>query len=264
MRILKQETFVMTRLVALDRNAHKDLRILNDRALSPCATANMVTVVVSEIPRLVIQYPIVLTRSADNSRYVPIALFGLENEQNLFWRNNQWEGVCMPLNIVRQPFYIGFANPNNPDPKQMVALVDMENPGVQTSEGELLFDEKGEQTLFLKRKLGALAELMEFEAKTQQFVDKLNALGLITPMGLEVKFVNEEKPRRIGGLFTVAEDKVRALSKDTIGELHSLGYLAPIYAMMCSLGHIYSLLAKRNTSPSAPAAEPPKAANDGQ
>ena len=53
------------------------------------------------------QYPIVITKNADSGKFVCVCVFGFEQGENLFWKEGHWDGVYTPLNIARQPFFIG-------------------------------------------------------------------------------------------------------------------------------------------------------------
>lgn len=153
----------------------------------------------------------------------------------------------MPLNVGRHPFFVGLAN--NPaggeGAKGLVTCIDLENPGVQTSDGEPLFDANGSESPYLRHKLALLAELIDGEQKTRAFSEKLVALDLLQGIQLELKAPGQE-PRKIRGLFAVDEKMLRELDAPTIAELHGAGYLHAMYAMLSSLGHL-QVLAQRIT-----------------
>jgi SapC len=235
------------KLINLDRVAHRQLRVVEERAFSACKDVTMCAVALSEIPRLVIEYPIAFTKAdkaEENGRLIPVALFGVNPEQNLYWRDDRWHSVGMPLNIGRQPFFVGVANGAGAEgAKGLVPCIDLDNPGVQDAAGEALFDANGAESPYLRHKLALLAELVDGEQKTRTFVDKLVALELIQPIQLELKAPGRE-PRKITGLQSVDERRLRALDGAALAELHGLGYLHAMFAMLSSLGHL-QILARR-------------------
>lgn len=231
----------MANTVVLDGETHRKLRVSELKAWSSCSNLAMVYVVLSEIPKLVAHYPIVFTKDQDSGRIVCVALLGLEANQNLYWREERWDALRVPLEVARRPLFVG---PKEEGGK-LLTWIDLDSPGVQETEGEALFDEQGQPTAFQKQKIGALVELLQSAPQTQKFIDKLLELDLIAPMRLDVTFQDREA-RSITSLSTVHEQKLKALSKDAVAELHSLGYLGPLFMMMGSLGHIYSLVQKRN------------------
>ena len=234
------------KLANLDRVAHQKLRVVEERAFSTCKDATMCVVTLNEIPRLVIEYPIAFTPGEQNGRLIPIALFGVGPERNLYWQGDRWNSVNVPLNIGRQPFFVAVAdNPvDGGNTKSLVPSIDLENPGVQESAGEALFDANGGETPYLRHKLALIADLIDGEQKTRAFVDRLVALELIQPIQLELKAPGQP-PRKINGLQTIDEKRLRGLDGAVLAELNGLGYLHAMYAMLSSLGHL-QILARRS------------------
>ena len=63
-------------------------------------------------------------------------------------------GTVMPLNVGRQPFYVGVAeNPAGGGAKNLITCIDLENSGVGEGEGEALFDASAVETPYLRHKL---------------------------------------------------------------------------------------------------------------
>jgi hypothetical protein len=237
-------------LANLDRVAHQRLRVMEEQAFCACKNVTMCAVALSEIPRLVIEYPIVFSLDGENGRLIPVALFGVSPEENLYWRDGRWNSISVPLNIGRQPFFVALAdNPAEEGSKTLVPCINLENPGVQESSGEALFDAGGAETPYLRHKLSLLAELVDGEPKTRAFIERLSALELITPVQLELKAPGKQS-RKITGLQTIDERKMRALDGTVLADLHGLGYLHAMYAMMSSLGHL-QILARRASLPAA-------------
>ena len=243
----------MTKLVNLDRNIHQNLRVRDEQAFASCKDVTMCAVVLNEITRLVIEYPIVFTKNSDTGQFVCVALFGVDPDRNLFWRNGRWDSFSVPLNVGRQPFFVGLAdNPaGGADAKELVTCIDLDNPGVQQTDGESLFDAAGNQTPYLRHKLTLLAELVDGEVRSREFTAKLTELELIHPIELELK-APEQQPRKIAGLYSIDERKLRTLDVAVVTELNTRGYLHAMYAMLSSLGHL-QILARRSATQRAAA-----------
>lgn len=236
----------MTNLVGLDRVAHRNLRVVEEQAFAVCKDMTMCAVSLNEIARLVIEYPIVFTRASENDDFLCVALFGISPEKNLFWRNGRWDSFSVPMNIGRQPFFVGVAPAQNPDGtagQQLVTFIDLENPGVQAEAGEPLFDSAGEYSPYLRHKMNMLTELVDGEKRSQAFVKKAVDFGLIHPIQLELKIGGGET-RKVTGLFSIDERKLRSLDAAAVEDLNSSGYLHAMYAMLSSLGHL-QILARR-------------------
>jgi hypothetical protein len=238
----------MTKLANLDRVIHGNLRVQEEQAFSACKDITMCAVVLNEIARLVIEYPIVFTRNGDTGQFVCVALFGVDPQENVYWRDGRWNSFSVPLNVGRQPFFVGVADsPAGGDgAKELVTCIDIENPGVQTGGGEALFDASGNETPYMRHKLALLAELIDGERRSREFTDKLVALELIKSFQLELKSPGNQ-PRKISGLFSVDEKKLRSLDANTLAELNVTGYLHAMHAMLSSLGHL-QILARRSSA----------------
>jgi len=238
----------MSQLVLLDPRIHRNLKVDPGKVAAHGAFERSVPVVLSEFQNLAIQYPIIITKNTETGQFVCVSVFGFEEAENLFWRDGAWNAVYVPLNIARQPF---FAGENEPAPKgqkqdQFVVCIDIESDSVQEAGGEALFDQHGAATEYLHRMQSTLAQLLEGETQTRKFVQKLKELNLLKPMSLEITFVNDQS-QRVAGAYTIDETRLEGLSQEEFLELHSLGYLHPIYTMIVSLGQLYSLIEKKNT-----------------
>ena len=77
----------MTKLENLDRMVHGNLRVQEEQAFSACKDITMCAVVLNEIARLVIEYPIVFTKNGDTGQFVCVALFGVDPQENVYWRD---------------------------------------------------------------------------------------------------------------------------------------------------------------------------------
>ena len=237
----------MSRLVALDNRIHRGLRVAPEKVAAQGARLHMVPVVLSEFLKLCVQYPIVLTKSAATGQFVCVCLFGLEKDENLFWRDDQWDAVYTPLHIARQPFFVGAAEAAQASSAdgEVVLCIDAENDSLQSHTGDRIFDDEGNETPYLQKTKAILAALLNGEKSTQRFIEKLLALHLVQPMRFEVEYANRQS-QRVEGVYTVDEDRMKTLASHDLIELHSLHYLAPIYTMMASLGHVYSLVNRKN------------------
>jgi hypothetical protein len=238
----------MTNLVNLDRVAHRNLRVVEEQAFSVCKDLTTCAVSLNEIPRLVVEYPIVFAQNSENGEYVCVVLFGISPEKNLFWEDGRWNSHTVPMNVGRQPFYVTFSQPSGGETpsQQVLTCIDLDNPGVQSTNGEPLFDSNGEYSLYLRHKMNLLAELVDGEFRSRQFTAKVAELGLVQPIQLELKLPGGET-RKFSGLYSVDQAKLRGLDAATVAELNSNGYLHAMHAMISSLGHL-QILARRATA----------------
>jgi hypothetical protein len=229
----------MNRLTALNSAAHRHIRVDQEQVLAQAAQLNMLPVVLGEFLKLCVQYPIVLTKNGATGQFTCIALLGFDKRENLFWKQDRWDALYIPLQVMRQPFFLGTEG------TERVVCIDTMSPSVRQAHGEAIFAADGAETAYLQRVKQMLATLLDGEQHTDKFVRKLLELELVRPMRLEIEFVDQQK-QRVDGLYTIDEERLKALTGESVAELHALEYLGPVYTMLASLGHIYSLVQRKN------------------
>ncbi|WP_310389372.1 SapC family protein [Roseateles sp.] len=219
----------------LDNITHKDLRIITRRG-AEWGDARMSCVATpDEFRRLQVHYPIVFQNN-EQGVMQPLALFGLQEGQNLFLGPEGWTVPYLPLAMQREPFMIGV----NEDELRM--LVDMASPRIgQGAEGLAVFLPQGGSSEFLEHANSVLKTLHEGLQATPAFIDALLAHDLLEPFVLDVERPDGSHGRLVG-LHTIHEERLAALDEKTVGLLHQADYLMPIYMAVASLAHLHSLI----------------------
>lgn len=234
----------MSNPVLLSNNQHKNLRVKGEPENVAYPFRNT-SVILPEFPHLSLEYPILFTKNPETGSFACVAVFGFDEGENLFVEHERWNALYIPLNIKRQPFMVGTQNKPDDGQKENVVFIDTADPRVQEEDGEALFNERGFPTPYLEKMTSMLKTLNDGYADTKTFIDKLLSLDLVAPTTLKIEFINQEQ-RHIRGFYSIDESKLKSLPGETVAELHSLGYLQPIYTMITSFGHIYSLIEKKN------------------
>jgi len=191
-----------------------------------------------------VQYPVVFTKSEESGEFLCAAVLGFEPKENLFWRQG-WQGIYIPLNIVRQPFFVGS------EAGEHVICIDEQADCISLDHGEALFDEGGAETEFLQDVKKMLAQLLNAEEETKKFIRALLNFDLLVSMPLEITFANGDT-RNVRGFYTIDEAKLDSLATEKLVSLQRARYLGPLYMMIASMGHFYSLIQKKNTLLSEP------------
>ncbi len=235
----------MAHLVSLDNAAHRQIRIDSALVEGAAAQLNMVPVVLTEFLKLVVQYPIAFAKDKDTGRFACVALFGFHDQENLFVDDGRWNAIYVPLQVSRQPFFLGNATDDPVESDQYVVCIDTAHASIRAEQGERIFDADGNETAYLEKMKQGLAELLNGELPTQQFIEALIAHKLLLPMQLEITFENAESTQ-VEGLYTINETRLAELGADAIAQLHAQQYLGPIYTILASLGHIYSMVDRKN------------------
>ena len=90
-----------------------------------------------------------------------------------------------------------------------------------------------------------LAQLIDGENETQEFIQALLEHELIEAMSFDITF-EDQSEQRIQGVYTINEEKLNNLSDEALITLHKKSMLKPIYTMIASMGHVYSLIQRKN------------------
>ncbi len=244
----------MAQLEALSKIHHRNIKIDMAATKKQCAYQRMMPVVMSEFLKLSIQYPILFTKDSETGQFVCVVLFGFEDGENLFWQDGEWSAVYTPLNVRRQPFFIGENDQKqNEKDHDYIICINIDDESVDENTGEAIFDATGKETEFLTTMQSILGSLIDGEAQTRKFIDTLLDLKLVTPISLDITFADQQEIRA-EGMYSIDEEKLETLDKDTLFSLHSSDYLNPIYTMIASLGQIYALIQKKNSRLEQPSA----------
>jgi hypothetical protein len=236
----------MSKLVAVDNINHRRIKIDINKIEAHGATMHLAPVVVSEFAHLTTHYPIVVAKDGNTGQFVCSAMLGFQAGENLFWDNNQWQAIYVPLQVRRQPFFLGddtAKDTGNQSPQYVVCL-DSQSPSVG-DQGEAIYTENGEETDYFQEAKAKLAELLRGETENKAFIETLLSMDLLESMAIEIKFVNDESTR-LNGLYTIKQTALAKLNSEQLGQLHANNYLQAIYAMVISVGQLYSLIDKKN------------------
>ena len=71
------------------------------------------------------------------------------------------------------------------------------------------------------------------------------SLELLSSRTLTIKDLATDKNQTISGMYSVSEEKLKAMNSEQVYELHQNGFLAAIYAHLISLNQFNRLLRLR-------------------
>lgn len=236
----------MANVEVLQSDKHRNLRVLTGHGARFGENIPYVPVVVGELLKLAVNYPICLMNSGESDRLRPYALLGFEPGENLFLEGDRWDASYVPIHVNRQPFMVGFPDDGtDATPENAVITIDMDSPRVQDSEGEALFGDDGSHTPYLKGIGESLGRLINAEQATKAFVDALETADLIKPAELSITLRSGEQ-RGFDGLFTVDEKRLAELTGDELENLHKRGLLQASYVLLASVGNIQKMVRRKS------------------
>ena len=232
------------RLVELSRSEHGELRIRADLVEASAASQHLIPIVVSEFRKAATQYPIVFAKHPETGRFAPYVLNGLAVEENLFWSGTELDTAYVPLNVRRQPFYVGTAEAPN-GPATNVLCIDLDNPCLDAAGAKTILEPDGSDSAYLREILAVLGELVAGQQPTEQFVATLLSLDLLAPILLDI-VLDDGTPLQVQGLYSLDEEKFRQLPAGEIPRLWQTGSLDLIYAALIASGQIFKLIRMKN------------------
>ena len=226
-----------TNVVALDRVQHRTLRLARRFTdLSPTASMNAVFVTAVEFPDICREYPIVYVRAGKDEAtgedmIAPMAVLGLAQNENLYLQaGGGWRTGYVPAYFRRYPF--GMAQIS---PEQMAVCIDRAYPGFSETEGEPLFDDKGEPTALLTD-IQRFVEGYETEIqRTRAFCAELQKAGLFQDMRFDAT-LPDGKTLGVDGFLAIDEKKLAELPDAKVLEWHRNGLLGLVHAQQISMG----------------------------
>lgn len=229
----------MTRPTLLDNVTHRHLRIHTERSAALGDARHSALALPAEFRHLQAHFPIVFQHVEGDLGFQPIALFGLEEGQNLFLTDTGWDATVVPMAVQRDPFMIGRAQDDT-----LQLHIDLDSPRiVKPHEGEVGtalfmphggFSEYLEQVVQLMENLHAQAEHLPI------FIEALMKHQLLEPFVLDMQMPGGDQTR-LTGLFTVNEERLSALPADALESLSKQGLLLPIYMQIASLAQLAAL-----------------------
>ena len=236
----------MTNHVLLNNADHKDLKVITTRSPEYGDNVQCEITFCWEFRNIQAHYPIFFMKSAKAEEFNAVAVFGFEENENLFLSESGWDANYIPLTIQRQPFLIGFQeSTTGGDDKEPVIHVDIDSPRISKTEGEALFESHGGVSDFLGQVNSILNTINEGYAVHQLFMKDLAELELLEPFALDIE-LKDGSQNRLMGFYTIHEEKLATLDGDALANLNEKGFLLPIYMSIASLSNIRALIDRKN------------------
>ncbi len=227
--------------VALDRMKHRGLKLnLAARDLSAVRKLNAFFVAGTEFTDACKEFPVVWVNAGQDPdgkpQVAPIAVFGLQSDQNLCIDGDQWRVRYVPAMLRLYPFALARVADN-----QMVVCIDEGWTGFNRTLGEALLTDAGEPTEFTLNVQKQL-EAFELEVERSRLAGELLvSRGLLRDMRFDATLPDGNK-LGVDGFLTVDEEKLAALSDADVQEFHRNGLFGLIHAHQISLGNMAKLV----------------------
>lgn len=233
----------------LHREAHRMLKFKRlDRDMTWVSGLITVNLAAAEMPAAALVFPCVMTHGEEGGRL--LAITGLEQGRNLFvGAQGQWLADYMPAVLRTWPFRL--LNQLDDEGARPIAV---QRDALNLSEGDALFDDKGQEAPWLQGVMQELVALDAGEASTSAMVNALHAAGVLNERAVQAVLPNGRQ-MELTGFLSVDENKLNALEDKVVADLHRQGALAMAYLHLLSLRKFKDLM--ELTAAHEPEAETP-------
>lgn len=237
----------MANFQLLNNIDHKDIKIDTRRSSELGDNLWYAITFPAEFRNLQRFYPIFFIKNPNDGEFEAVAMFGVEDGENLFLDENGWNASYIPLNIMRQPFLIGFQEKDRGGEtvREPVVTVDMDSPRVNMETGEPVFLEHGGSSGYLEQVNSILKVLYEGLSDSKTFFQTLTELDLIESFVLDVQ-LDDGSEHRLAGFYTINEEVLAKLDGEQLEMLKREGFLEAIYMVIASMSHLSDLLEIKN------------------
>ena len=222
---------------------HKALRVQTGYGAEYGDDVMCVLAIPSEFRSLQADYPIFLHWDGTSGKYLPMAMFGFQQGENLYLEGHRWDASYVPLMVRRGPFLIGFQGGSGAE-REMVISIDLDHPRVG-GEGEPLFQPFGDESQYTEQVAAMLRDIDAGQAAIDELSRLLEQHDLVEPFSLEVKLDNGDQ-HRLEGFHTVHEEKLAALDAEVLADFSRRGILHVLYMQVASMANIPRLIRMKN------------------
>ncbi len=235
----------MPNFALLNNVDHRNMRVIRDYSSQYGDNEISVVTFPQEFRAIQNEYPIFLKKNAETGKFIPVALMGLRQNENVFLSEAGWDAQYIPASVKRRPFLIGVQPPKPGEGEQPSRLVyvDMDSPRLSEVAGDPVFLPHGGYSPYLETMVELLEYIQYGTELNEQFVDMLLASELLEVVALEITLKSGEQ-NNLAGLYTINEDKLNGLVGSAVAELHAKGFLECIYMVLASHANVLKLIAR--------------------
>ena len=222
----------MSSLVPLASDKHAKLKIIESGDYTRYKGQNLIPIIARDFYTLASEFPLVFITSQKPGEFLPVAIMGLREGQNLYCQTDQWKAQVIPVSFGNEPFTVMRADPEG---EQYAVMVDEDSPLVSETEGNAMFTEAGEKTDYMQRRIDALIEITQQAVQTQNICRMLRDKNLLITHKVQLKYRPDGVLYNIEGIHVINEQALNALPDEDFLTLRKQGLLPLIYAHLASL-----------------------------
>jgi hypothetical protein len=222
----------MTTLAPLASDKHATLKVIESGDYSRYREQNLIPIVTKDFFSLTAEFPLVFVTRDRPDEFLPVAIMGLRKGQNLYCQTEQWPAQVVPVSFGNPPFAIARADSEG---DQYVVLVDEDSPLLTESEGNAIFNEDGNRTDYMEKRVDALIDTTQQAVQTQNICKQFQDMNLLITHQVQLQHRPDAIRYNIEGIYIIDEKALNELPDEDFLALRKQGLLALIYAHLSSL-----------------------------
>ena len=237
----KKEKKMFEKLVVLDKEKHKSLKISPMEDLKFAKKLSFVPVLANETSMVAEMFPVVFTADETSSL---VALTSLGDKNLAINEDGKYITRYVPAFLRKHPFSLANTEENS---DKKVILVDEEASNVSKTKGKQLFTKDGEQTEVLKNAITFLTNYETQYVSTMEVVKIIKDSGILEDREISVG-EGEDKKVLVNGFKVVNREKLNELDNEVLADWVRKGIITFIDLHLNSLSKIEILfkLASQN------------------
>lgn len=203
-----------------------------------------VVILPNEFAKAQREYPILFRKDSETGRFLPVALLGFEEHENLFLNDNAtWSARYVPLAVRQGPFLIGL---QQQEADQRLAIyADLNDSRIQQNVEPALFHTDGSASVTLNEIRDILSARHKGSELLEPMVEAFLKYNLLERVMLEIDLMHGATIKFDAG-YTVHIENLMALESDAIVALHKSGFLSLAYNVADSVNNIQRLIDIKN------------------
>ncbi|WP_053981102.1 SapC family protein [Marinagarivorans algicola] len=230
----------MSSYAVLDNVAHAHLKVKSQYGESSGDNINQVLVFPTEFEMLHREYPILFRQSADQ-KYYAIALLGLDANENLFLKDNDWNARYIPSIRAKGPFALEKKFDQNKQLLDPLVVFDTADSRLDVDSGDNVFLPHGGYTPYFENILKSLNVIHKGAELVDDFFDSLVSFDLLESITIQAS-TDDGQRYVIPDLYTISRERLANLTADELYKLNQLNLLEHCFLVLSSLNNVSRII----------------------